>query len=119
MNKDYVEYDADGRITCVCNLSPDAYEDNKHKPMIEGRGIPAVNYVKDGKLATRPLMQVERELNVLKNLPVPCQIIINDAVYDCNEPTVELEFDQPGTYSITVRAWPYIDKEFVYENTAQ
>lgn len=119
MNKDYVEYDENGRITCVCNLSADAYEANRHKQMIEGRGIPSVNYVKDGKLAVRPFMQAERELNVLKNLPVPCQIVINGAVYDCDEPTVELEFDQPGVYNITVRAWPYIDKEFVYENTAQ
>lgn len=118
MNKDYIEYDNDGRITCVCSLSPEIYEANKHKQMIEGRGIPSVNYVKDGVLAVRPFMQAERELNVLKNLPVPCKIIINGTEYDCNESTATLEFNQPGIYNIIVRAWPYIDKEFVYENLA-
>lgn len=119
MNKHYIEYDQTGRIVCIFNGTDEVFKANPDKNFIEGIADPEVDYVKNGRLSTRPLMKAERELNVLKNLPVPCQIIINEATYDCDEPTVELEFDQPGIYNIIVRAWPYIDKEFVYENQAQ
>ena len=47
-------------------------------------------------------------------------IIINEQRYECVQGgDVELEFDQPGVYRVTVRRWPYLDGEFAIENPAQ
>ena len=116
MNKDYVEYDENGRIMCVCNLSPEAYEANKHKLMIEGQGSPSVNYVHNGQILPRPTQLTALTGLTLTNLPTPCQIIIDDTSYDgVDESTVELEFDTEGTHNIKVVAFPYLDKEFTIE----
>jgi hypothetical protein len=55
----------------------------------------------------------------IKNIEVPSLIYINGDRYIVDEPVVELEFDQPGTYKIRIESWPYLDKEFTYENTSQ
>lgn len=115
MNKDYIEYDETGRITCVCNLSPETYEANKHKWMIEGLGNPQLHYVSNGEITLRPEQLTTLTGLTLNNLPTPSQIIIDGISYEVDEPMVELEFDETGTHNVKVVAFPYLDKEFTVE----
>lgn len=118
MNKDYIEFDEAGRIICTMSVSHEVYMANAFiKPrLLEGSGDPALQYVKDDKIVLRPTQQTTLEGQTLKNLPVPCQIKINNETYDCNDDIAELEFDMPITHRITVSSWPYLDAEFTYEN---
>lgn len=75
-------------------------------------------YVLSGKVKPRPENTARLVGSQLVNVPVPSTIHIDDAEYPCDEPTVDLEFPQPGTYKIRVEAWPHQDKEFTYENPA-
>ncbi len=79
------------------------------------------HYVLHGAVQPRPTCPALLDGMTLRDLPVPCAIRINGVSYDCAEPTAELEFDQPGAYSIRVTAWPYrnADFEVTHENPAQ
>lgn len=107
-------HDETGRISGGLTASPDTIEPNKIGLWVYGVGDPDVDYVKDGQIIKRPFMTATRENNVLMGLPVPCVINIDGTDYECTENTVELDFDLPGSYPITVKAWPYHDKEFNY-----
>lgn len=115
MNKDYIEYDASGRIICTCSLSEEIYELNKSKPMVEGSGDPQLHYVSNGEISLRPEQLTTLTGLTLNNLPTPCQIIIDGTSYEVDEPMVELEFDEPGTHNIKIVAFPHLDKEFTVE----
>jgi hypothetical protein len=77
-------------------------------------------YIRSDKhYALRPTQECFMEGLFIKNIEVPSLIYINGDRYIVDEPVVELEFDQPGTYKIRIESWPYLDKEFTYENTSQ
>lgn len=53
----------------------------------------------------------------LRRLPVPCQVTIAippdlPTVYAWDAPELDLEFEHPGTYTVTVRAPAYLDGVF-------
>lgn len=73
-------------------------------------------YMVGGVPTPRPAQATVLTGAALSNLPAPCTITINGTDYDCTEDHADLTFDQLGTYKIKVTAWPYLDKEFAYEN---
>jgi len=111
------EHSERGEIICKMLLSKEAYEANKENPNIKIGDVDSLTqYIKDGLVVNRPAQKTVLVGTVLTGLPSQCIIQINDAFYECNESTAELDFNLPGSYLITVRAWPYLDAEFTYEN---
>jgi len=87
-------------------------------PYVEGE-YGAEYWFHEGEPQLRPACPATLEDAVLHNVPTGSTILINQSVYDCAEGgTVELEFDQPGTYHISITSWPFLDGEFTYENPA-
>ena len=118
-NKNYIEYDGNtGRIIGNHNLAPELYELNKDKQMMEGIADRDLHYIKNGQITDRPIQQTKLNGLTLTGLPAPCTIFINGTPYECDSDTIELEFDQPTTYTITVESWPYQDWSTTYENKA-
>ena len=91
-------------------------KENLDEPWIEGTWDWDTHYVKHGKAVKRPKNPCYADGQTLLNVSVPSVVWVNDTKYECNESTVELEFDQPGTYTIRVQSWPYLDAEFEIEN---
>jgi hypothetical protein len=118
----YSLYDADGRIFSVVSLQQDLIADvvvlNHASGHIDGAVDGDIHYVRDGQIVPRLESPVMLQGLVLSRLPAPCVILINDRLYETTSETVELEFDQPGSYRVSVQAWPYLDKEFTIENPA-
>lgn len=116
----YFSADETGRITCtyIGTLDMKAMWESTGAVLLEGRANPDVDYWKDGKLTKRPPQATALSGNTLSSLPAPCTICVNATAYTCTDGTADLAFDQPGTYSIRVVAWPYLDKEFSVENSA-
>ena len=54
-------------------------------------------------------MSVENGIVELENLPIPCQITVDTTLYECNEGVASISFDYPGTHTIRVIAFPYLD----------
>ena len=93
-----------------------ATKDNLLDPWVEGVWDWQKYYVKNGKATLRKKNPCQVDGHKLFNVPVASDIWINEGKYCCDENTVELEFDQPGSYSIRVESWPYLDTEFEIEN---
>lgn len=123
MEMKYVTYyEKDGRITGYAGGSPSNINLNKMMSSslcVDGKYEETTHFIKDGKARPRPQMGTNLEGSRLKNVPIPSLITINGVEYPCNESEVALEFDQPGTYKIIISSWPYLDKEFTYENPPQ
>ena len=51
----------------------------------------------------------------LEDLPIPCTVTVANTVYEVDDGTLEISFDTPGEYQITVSAFPYLDKTFTVE----
>lgn len=107
-----------GRIISIISASGPSFEANKVGSWVEGEGSLTEDYVLGGEITPRPQMQASLSQHVITGLPTPCQLHIGNQSYECSDDTVELFFDQPGTYQIRIEAWPYLDKEFVIENPA-
>lgn len=112
-------YDPTGRIIGVMRgprESVDATAQVTGHPFVDGEGNPESQYVRENALVSRPESPAILARHTLSALPIPCTIKIGDIAYPCNDTTAELAFDQPGTYHVTVEAWPYLNKEFTVEN---
>lgn len=99
----------------VSDISSEIYAQGLN---LEQRSDPISSlYVYGNALRKRPSMPVSLEGNMLINVRPNSQIVINEKAYECEEGgSVELEFDQPGIYSVRVSRWPYLDREFRIEN---
>ena len=120
--KTFSLYDADGRIFSMCSLQQDLIDDvanlNQAIGHVEGAVDGSTHYVRDGQVVPRLDNPAILQDRVLSSLPVPCEILINNRRYEATTEMAELEFDQPGSYRVSVQAWPYLDKEFTIENPA-
>lgn len=112
-------YNERGEITGSTSANEDTLAVTKQHapfPWVDGEHDPATMYVNNGEAVARPVQATILDGTTLMHLPVPCVIEINGTEYECDDDTAELVFDQHATYNIVVRAWPYQDKEFTYEN---
>ena len=110
-------YNERGEITSTIRGDESAIGINRELyPCVDGEYDAACYYVDTGRVVSRPPCPAQLTGHTLVALPVPCWIEIGEHTYPCIEPTAELEFDQPGTYTVRVTSWPYQDKEFTVEN---
>jgi len=116
-------YDSAGRFTQTLEGDVDLVI----TPTAQVIGLPYVegdygsdHWFHNGEPQLRPTCPTTLDGLTLHNVPANSTININDQTYDCEDGgTVELDFDQPGTYRIRITSWPYLDGEFTYENPAQ
>lgn len=111
----YVSADAEGRIWVV-GLVP-AFMVAIQVPLeggsiVLGEGDPTIHFVKAGEIVARPANTAALAGMTLQGLPVPCTITIDGTAHDCADDHCDLEFTQPGTYSVTVSAFPMLDATF-------
>lgn len=83
----------------------------------EGAVNGLTHYIVNGVAVPRPKMGLVRNGSKINNLPVPCQIFINNAVYDWDDSGIDLDLTYPGVYKITVRAFPFIEESFEITKT--
>lgn len=109
---------ATGRLSGWIEGDTETLEANKQEGnYVEGKFEDDTHYVYGGEVRARPVMVTTLTARSLVNVRPGSVITINETDYDCKDGgDVGLEFDQPGTYKITVSRWPYLDKEFTYEN---
>ena len=113
-------YDSTGKVTGSAQINDHMAEEvcaaEGTHPHVVGNYFGQPVYVLAGVVTDRPTNPVVLTGLELTLLPVPCTILINAASYPCTEDHATLSFNLPGTYKITVKSWPYLDKEFTYAN---
>lgn len=128
-----IEHQADGRIMHVMATVPEAYAAflrSEGKRFIEVARIDvpietliADCFVIEGMLAERPDMGVtidrheiaadDRDTCTITGLPAPCTIVIEGMEHTVEDGRLDFTADQPGTYAVTLRAWPFKDHELI------
>ncbi|MCX5567180.1 hypothetical protein [Alcaligenes phenolicus] len=118
--RNFYTHDKNGRITGVFSENEEFFQVNQDAlKLIRGHAEPSRQFVTEQGLQDRPPQETYLDGNTLHHLPQPCEIVINTTrTYAWESVSAELEFDQPGMYTIKVIAWPYLDKEFVLEAQA-
>ena len=91
----------------------------------EGRELLTASFVFDGAIKTRPTQQTTLsntpahangiDAIVLQHLPIPCTVAVASTVYEVDDGTLEISFDTPGEYPITITSFPHLDKTFTVE----
>lgn len=112
-------YKDDGRIDySVTSDTEQSLEPNKQlsNNWIDGEWSEMTHYIVNNDAVERPICPAIIEQQTIKNLPVPCKIIINSTEYDADEPEVELELPYSARYTVRVVAFPYLDGEYTIEN---
>ncbi|WP_225547308.1 hypothetical protein [Chromobacterium violaceum] len=115
MRIDIIEYDPEtGRIQQTGNSPPEnvAQAMRAGKSLIEGVADPLTQYVLNGRLAARPRNPARLEGLTLRDLPVPCEVVIDGRVYPCPDAECELSFGRAGQHEIWVQAWPVQEAYF-------
>ncbi len=115
--RNFYTHDETGRITGVFRESEEFFLVNQKELMLcQGVADAKRQFVTDLGLQDRPPQDTYLDGMTLFDLPRPCTIVINEnKTYFWEHASAELQFDQPGAYTVRVVAWPYIDKEFVLE----
>ena len=130
MNKDWAIYEKDtGRIlrhvwgSSLVIASP--INDAETEDSVEGIPRLEYDYVIDNIITPRPAQQTTLsnapviangiDSTAIQQLPIPCTVSMNGEVYEVTDGLLELSFDTPGEYQVTVTAFPYLDKTFTIE----
>lgn len=110
-NVPYAEVDSTGRIISWGDMSPHSFlhQINPNYVFAPGFISPELQYVENGVMKERPIMELQRNGLHFIGLPRPCNILVNGKTYNVEDGEIELEFPQNGSYSITFQAWPYRD----------
>lgn len=73
---------------------------------VDGPVEGGTHYVLDGQVTDRPPNPAQLNGMTLSAVPTGSTITIEGTDYPCNDGTAQLSFDQPGTYTVTVKCWP-------------
>ncbi len=111
----FSKYDpATGQIVCSGEV-PESMLALQGAHVIAGHFDSRLYYVKDGQVLPRPRMAVQSKGLDIQGLPIPCVIQINQTEYPCNDGVAKLTLPYPGRYVISVKAFPYQDKQWEIE----
>ena len=79
--------------------------------------LPATHYydIANEVILLRPTIELNITKNssydfIINNLPIPCTIEVNNEIYDVLDGNFEFTANVVGTYTLTVKAFPYITK---------
>ena len=113
----YLIYNKHGEITRKYNLtSSDKIKKQSFKPgeaYIEGNANANTQYIDPVtmEIKNKPLIKVNiqklvsvNDLQILNDLPIPCVVLIDNEKYEINDGYLELSFEYPGSYALSIVA---------------
>jgi len=109
-----------GRVERVIFAPSSEYAELQLVPgqgFVQGTGDDTTHYVLNGAVTLRPEMPVSQFGNAL-NVPPGTEFSVRgpasmDGV--ATDGTLEFEFAEPGTYTVTLRKFPFLDREVTLE----
>lgn len=104
-----IEYDETGRIlqTGLAPRENVEIDFAQGKLLLQGEADPVTQYIRgDGMIESRPVNTVRLDGMVLRDLPVPCRLIVDGVEYACSDTECQLSFSLPGLHHIVVDGFP-------------
>lgn len=124
-NKNFAAYDDKGEILstvyCAEELAALNMQINGFSQYVE---VPYAvrgdtDYILDGEAVRRPRMGSTVNGNTLSGVLESSILLIEGQSYTADGTDIELEFTLPGSHTVKVSLWPYVDQEFRIENPTQ
>jgi len=100
-------------VSCPKDMAVDQLSEGEW--LLEGRWDDTKFYVENGSVVERPHFPITIEGSTITGIPIPTTITIEGVSYEVTEGTLELEFDAPGSYTVSLRSFPYLDTEVTIE----
>jgi len=107
----FVKHDDTGRVL-YAGLVPTEMLELQGENVVAGEADPSKHYVLAGAITDRPANTAILEGMTLMELPIPCTITVEGVEHACADLTADLSFSHPGTYTVTVKAFPMLDATF-------
>lgn len=107
----FVKHDDAGHILYTGQV-PGTMLELQGENVVAGEADLDLDYVLDGAITRRPANTAVLKGMKLRSLPKPCVITVEGVAHDCIDATADLSFSLPGTYTVTVSAWPMVDATF-------
>lgn len=106
-----------GKIYTSGNCPPDALQAQPVPTgcmLIEQCSDSFTDYIVDGVVTPRPIMQatLDTSTNTISNIPVPNRLLVEGVWYDNDDSFAEIDYPLPGTYTVVVESFPYLDMKF-------
>ena len=100
-----------GRVMGLYSGSvPDLMDDlNPEYQRVDGAVDGATHYILDGAPTLRPISPVAIDGLILSAVPPGSTLYIDGSAYPIEGDTAELEFPLPGSYSVRVECFPFLD----------
>lgn len=108
--------DVDGRILVVAStpyfmMEMHVLEAGQRK--IQGAGDSSKDWLNGGIVQPRPANPSTLDGMKISNVPNPSTVTIGtETSAEVTDGEVELEFTQPGTFTVRIQGWPYLDAVF-------
>lgn len=106
------------QVQCAENMLPLHIKDDE--TYLEGVVNSGDVYVrvdlKRPKLDQRPVLPVQELGKQLRKVPKGAILTIEGTQYEANGEPIHLEFDYPGSYTVEIRCWPYLNWSTQIEN---
>lgn len=113
------DYDDSGKIyqktVCTTDMVGDIPWHCPHQLALSVDVDIAAHYIHDGAPVRRHVMPVVQSGAALTGLPAHCTVTINGASYDVDDGCFEYVTPLPGSYPVSVEAWPYLTWEGVID----
>lgn len=87
--------------------------------LMDMRAKPFYDYVQDGEILHRVVLPAVLSGNILTGVPAGAVIQIDADTYVADGSPITFSFDQPGSYTLLVSLWPYLDWSATIEHTTQ
>ncbi|HXA46649.1 MAG TPA: hypothetical protein VNW52_03390 [Burkholderiaceae bacterium] len=107
-------YDAAGRIvrTGFCPDGMEQVQAQTGESMLPVDADLQLDYVQNGAVRARPTNPATLNANTITGIPTGAILTISGVAYTVDDGVAELDFTLPGTYSILINAFPYLDANF-------
>ncbi len=113
--KYYTVFDKSGRIirsgTC-----PDGMLYMQGERVLEGQSNDLYQYVRFGEIINRPANPATVSGMIVRRIPMRSKVTIEGQTYPVDDGVLELSFEYPGTYRVTIESFPALPVEFEIEN---
>lgn len=111
-NVKFIRYRENGEIFAWGDCQPIAYENMDGLKML-GEGTIDTHWVSNGEVLEKTPCPAILDGLFLRDVPVPAIITIDGVRYETSEPVVELTFNLPGIYTVTIESIPHLPISFM------
>jgi hypothetical protein len=107
MSTPFTVYTEHGRIL-YSGHCPDYAVEFQGERVLRAASNPDTDFVRDGQIVRKEPAPFRVVGNRIEGIPLPASAAIDGTLYELHDGVLDIEFDYPGRYSVTVLTVPFL-----------